>query len=660
MKKFFLLSVLQLFLCLSLFGQDVPSIEEKIRNLSDTSGMYAIYTEIKTEDLAPEDLLELVKQLESKAVDYNYQKVRGLSLDLMGLQYREQGDVDQALETLNKAYNILISTGDTVQASWLDFDIAVTHYMIGQFDQSVEAATRNLEALKTLDGGRYNTLLRTAGEILRGAERLERAADYLRLAVDHSREKGMDESLAYNLNRLGVVYYQGSKHELAKETLEASLKLSREINLDRAITMNLNDMGELYFTLKDYQRCIELYQLALSRDMVDSDRSNTHNNIARLYWELERYDEAVEHADQALGIGLNTSYLPYILDAQKILAESYDKLGDYRKSVDYYQDYIASKDSLFKLETQQQLAEAETKYETAKKEQEIAALSEKEALERSRKQAYRTGLIAVGILLIIVLLLVWQISRNKKRIESQNRELGELNQTKDKFFSIIAHDLRSPMIALQGIGKKLDFFIRKGRHDKLQEMGGKIDSSIDRLNHLLNNLLNWAATESHGLPQNPKEHNTSDLLRETIDLYRGLAASKNISIEEELEDSPLFADRNMVSTIFRNLLSNAIKFSTDSGLIRISTTAREGYTFICFQDEGAGIAESRLKQLFSYQQSSPGADGEAGFGLGLKLCKEFADLNQGTIEVESAPGKGTTFTVGFPQTKQQIVVLKAA
>ncbi len=660
MKKIFLLSFLQLFLSLSLFSQGTPDIKEKIRNLTDTTGMHALYTEIKTSELSPEEFMELAKQLEAKAAGYNHEKVRGLALDLIGLQYREQGEVDKALETLNQGYDILISMGDTVTASWLGFDIAVTHYMLGQFDKSVEAATRDLEALRNLDGGRYNTLLRTAGEILRGADRLDRAADYLIQAVEHSKETNRDESLAYNLNRLGVVYYQDSKHEQAKEALEASLKLAREVSLDRAITMNLNDMGELYFALKDYQRCIELYQLALSRDMVDGDRSNTHSNIARLYWELKRYEEAIEHAQEALQIGKKTNFLPYIVEAQKILADSYNDVGNYRRSVSYYKDYIASKDSLFKLETQQQLAEVETRYETAKKEQEIATLSEKEALERSRKQAYRAGLIAVAMLLIIVLLLVWQVSRNKKRIESQNRELGELNQTKDKFFSIIAHDLRSPMIALQGIGKKLDFFIRKGRHDKLQEMGGKIDSSIDRLNHLLNNLLNWAATESHGLPQNPKEHNTSELLRETIDLYRGLAASKNISIEEELEDNPLFADRNMVSTIFRNLLSNAIKFSTDSGLIRIRTTTREGYTYICFQDEGAGIAESQLKQLFSYQQSSLGADGEAGFGLGLKLCKEFADLSQGTIEVESIPGRGTTFTVGFPQTKQQIVVLKAA
>ncbi len=660
MKKIVSLSFLQLFLSLSLFSQDTPDIKEKIRNLSDTSGMYGLYVEIKESGLSSEETLELARQLESKATNYNHQEVRGLALDLIGLEHRNQGDVDKALDILNDGYNILISMGDTITASWLGFDIAVTHYMLGQFDKSVEAATRDLETLRKLDGGRYNTLLRTAGEILRGAERLDRAAYYLKQAVDHSIETKKDDALAYNLNRLGVVYYQDSKHELAKEALEASLKLAREIKLDRAITMNLNDMGELYFALKDYQRCIELYELALSREMVPGDRSNTHNNIARLYWELKRYEEAIEHAEKALQIGLNTNSLPYVVDARKILADSHNDLGNYRESAGYYQQYIANKDSLFKLETQRQLAEAETKYETAKKEQEIATLSEKEALERSRKQAYRTGLIAVGILLIIVLLLVWQISRNKKRIESQNRELGELNQTKDKFFSIIAHDLRSPMIALRGIGKKLDFFIRKGRHDKLQEMGGKIDSSIDRLNHLLNNLLNWAATESHGLPQNPKEHNTSELLRETIDLYRGLAASKNISIEEELEDNPLFADRNMVSTIFRNLLSNAIKFSTDSGLIRIRTTAREGYTYICFQDEGAGIAESQLKQLFSYQQSSPGADGEAGFGLGLKLCKEFADLSQGTIEAESTPGKGTTFTVGFPQTKQQIVVLKAA
>lgn len=653
MRNSLFLLIIGLFLPAGLAGQDLTRLQEQIDSISDPDALYEIYDKvIESEyDVSNDDLLPLSRAYMTKAEEIDSELIRALALRVESDFHYFDGDLEKSLEVAYDAYDILFGLGDIDKAARVDIDISIIHYGLGEFDKAVEVSVRNVEAIKESSPGLYNTLLRNAGETLRGANQLGLAASYLKEAVAHARATDRQDALAYGLNRLGVVYYQDSEHEQAKEALEESLKIAREINLDRAITMNLNDLGELYFTLEDYERCIQLYQLALDRDMFDNDRANTYINVARLYGKLGNHDEAIDYAQRGLELAESLSSLHYLNDAQKLLAESYSEVGQYRKATAFYKQHIINKDSLFKLETQRQLAEAETKYETAKKEQEIVNLSEKEALERSRKNAYRAGLIGVGTLLLVVLLLIWQLFRNKRRIELQNEKLAQLNQTKDKFFSIIAHDLRSPMIALQGVGQRLDFFIRKGRQDKLLEMGQKIDQSIDRLNHLLNNLLNWASNESQGVPNNPQMLQSKDLVESTVDLYKNIAESKNIAIRTSLSDCQIFGDRNMASTIIRNLLSNAIKFTPQEGKIGIQTFTSEAFTVIKVSDTGEGMDAEKISKLFKLAETASGSGGEEGFGLGLKLCKEFVARMNGTIEVESEPGKGTTFTVYLPNTE---------
>lgn len=237
----------------------------------------------------------------------------------------------------------------------------------------------------------------------------------------------------------------------------------------------------------------------------------------------------------------------------------------------------------------------------------------------------------------------------EQKVEERTQELQVANATKDKFFSIIAHDLRSPMIALQGVGQKLEYFIRKEKLEKLLEMGTKIDQSIDQLNHLLNNLLNWATSQTGGVPHHPTRLDLHALVKENIELYRSLAESKSINIVCEISAKYVFADVNTTSTIIRNLLSNALKFTRDGGEIKISTKQKDGLVELEIEDQGMGMDKQTLAQLFnSNVQGQIGQRGEKGFGLGLKLCNEFVQMNGGHIAVKSKLNIGTKFTVTLP------------
>lgn len=241
----------------------------------------------------------------------------------------------------------------------------------------------------------------------------------------------------------------------------------------------------------------------------------------------------------------------------------------------------------------------------------------------------------------------------EKQVDERTKELSKANATKDKFFSIIAHDLRSPMIGLQGVGQKLEYFIKKDRQEKLLEMGSQIDRSIDQLNHLLNNLLNWAASQTGGIPYHPERHEVVPLIQENIDLYRSLANAKDVTIQNEVKDGEVYADMNAVSTVIRNLLSNAIKFTKKGSTVFVSTKEQEKMLGISITDQGEGMSAEKTKTLFSDIEfkTSLGTRGEKGFGLGLKLCKEFTEMNHGTIVVSSESGKGTSFTVFFPKSE---------
>jgi signal transduction histidine kinase len=237
------------------------------------------------------------------------------------------------------------------------------------------------------------------------------------------------------------------------------------------------------------------------------------------------------------------------------------------------------------------------------------------------------------------------------QVNERTKELSKANATKDKFFSIIAHDLRSPMIGLQGVGQKLEYFIKKNRQEKLLEMGGQIDRSIDQLNHLLNNLLNWATSQTGGIPYTPQLHQIAPLIEENIDLYKSLAKSKKVTLKNEINHGELYADINAVSTVIRNLLSNAIKFTEKNSTVLLKILENGNMLDIMIVDQGKGMSLKKTQSLFKDNEfkSTTGTKGERGFGLGLRLCKEFTEMNHGIILVKSELGKGSCFTVSFPR-----------
>ncbi len=242
-----------------------------------------------------------------------------------------------------------------------------------------------------------------------------------------------------------------------------------------------------------------------------------------------------------------------------------------------------------------------------------------------------------------------QIIQQKEEIEKQRDEIQAQKDLKDRFFSIISHDLRGPVSSFQGITSIIRMYIRKQKYDQLEGMMDDIDHAATNLSRLLDNLLNWASQEQKQIPYHPSELELVELLRELFDSFHSTARSKEISlVTGNVEGIFLWADKNTIVTVLRNLIHNALKFTNPGGSIQVDGSSANGLTEIQVRDTGQGIPKEKLQNLFGDMKSTYGTGGEKGVGLGLQLVREFVDLNKGEIKVTSKVGEGTTFTIRLP------------
>jgi len=239
----------------------------------------------------------------------------------------------------------------------------------------------------------------------------------------------------------------------------------------------------------------------------------------------------------------------------------------------------------------------------------------------------------------------------EKTLLQSERRLRELNATKDKFFSIIAHDLKNPFNDLMGFSQLLDINIEKYDNTKIKQFVNIIHQSSKLAYNLLENLLDWSRSQTGTLQFNPEEFLLNEIISENIDLLSSNANNKNIKIFTEIDDeSTVFADKNMIRTVIRNLISNAIKYTNQGGYIKIVTSKVNHFLKLSILDNGIGISEKNLEKIFQIDESysTPGTEREKGTGLGLILCKEFTDKNKGSIWAESTLDEGSTFNITLP------------
>ncbi len=277
------------------------------------------------------------------------------------------------------------------------------------------------------------------------------------------------------------------------------------------------------------------------------------------------------------------------------------------------------------------------------KEQEIAlVINDQTKLFNLKVAKYEQGNFHLGYTFLLT---------DLTEIKQKEQALIQLNNTKDRLFAIIGHDLRKPALAFRGISKKVNFLIQQKEFDTLNKFGETLEQSAFSLNTLLDNLLNWALKQRDVLPYDPEPVNVQQVTEEIFELFEQIAEAKGVHLQLNIPASIIaYSDPNALNTIIRNLVDNAIKYTPNGGSVQVNSEKKEDNISIVIKDTGQGMSNDQLTKIFELNKnkSTQGTSGEKGSGLGLSLVKDLVDLNKGIIKIQSKQKEGTTFEILLP------------
>ena len=330
-----------------------------------------------------------------------------------------------------------------------------------------------------------------------------------------------------------------------------------------------------------------------------------YNQLGSIYLEEGANDQAITYTMKGLDMAKNEGLKEQVRDASFLLYQLSLEKRDFENALVYQSQYFAYKDSIQNLETTQRLADLRTEYEVGQKQAEVDLL-----LKQKRSNQLIIFIGGVVLVLVIALVIIVYTSfkskiRLSKQLEKQKDDLIQLNETREKFFSIISHDLRGPVNTLGGLVTVSNIYIKEERIDDLKEMVPKMGDSIKRLTQLLDNLLNWAVQQRGQFPYNPEKLNLRDLILGVVDMFQDTAASKNIGIDLNIDHHEVFVDKNSTSTIIRNLINNAIKFTSSKGkvIIKAENDDATQQCVVKISDTGVGMEQEKIENLFSLKEN---------------------------------------------------------
>jgi len=469
--------------------------------------------------------------------------------------------------------------------------------------------------------------------------------------------------VAIMLNNIANVYHKlndGTKaltlYFKALDLIEAKKEIVWKSTL-------LENIGQLYLDRGEISKCLVYYHRALLESEKRGDRksvSSVKSSLAIAYLKNEEYGVALGLFEEAIGIAREIGVLRIEQDCYYYMSDLYEKKNNYEKSIFYFKKYDKIREKINKENSSKDVAEIQAKFQLDKIDSENEILKQRNTIQKLEIEKQKTGIIllfCLGVLILSLVIYSMYISRFRKRhnkilteknriISDKNNSLTSLNATKDKFLSIVAHDLKNPFNAVLGFTDLLLDRYTELEDSMRQEYIEIIHKSALHGSLLLDTLLTWSRSQMGVMKCNPIPFNMGQLIMEEMESFEEKALAKSISLEfSENETVLVHADSDMIRTVVRNLSNNSIKFTKEKGKVIFSIEIENGKAVIAVEDNGVGISSEDKSKLFNLDSnySKPGTSNEKGTGLGLILCKDFVEKNGGEIGVESQEDEGSKF-----------------
>ncbi len=527
-----------------------------------------------------------------------------------------------------------------------------------------------LYCISLMDQPKFNkpeiqqTLLSNIGSIYYTFNEYSSTKYYLEkyLAIDSTKTTNRDINI---VTTLGLIHSANNNHTVAKNYFEWAIYKAEKANNDAWIGITHGNLGAEYVKLSKYNFSVHYLVEDINKSLLTNNYESASTAAGYLgysYLKMKDYNNSKKYLDSATKILINYDLLNnYRIGEARLYgyyAEYFEAMNKYKEA---YENKLKSdiiKDTINQRNIRESLNLQLTEINEVKKEQRELLLNK--TIHKKKVNEILLFIVIVGAILFIgaITLLLKQknkintilqeknyaIEQEKIIIEQRKNELVQSNLVKTKLFSIIAHDLRSPVSNLQGLMNMLEdgtinqqeFFEQlPGIHVKVETLFGTID-----------NLLNWTFSQLQGITTTKEKIDIQERINVVFNFLQSIALKKNIQLVCNIQaNSFAYADKNQIEIILRNLISNAIKFSHSNDQVIVQTAIQNHKILISIKDAGVGINEEKMNNLFNAinNTSTIGTSGEKGVGLGLLICREFITSNNGKIWVEKNNPKGTIF-----------------
>lgn len=557
------------------------------------------------------------------AINLNAKEIEADALDYMGLIYWKWSQYSKALEYFYNSYRLNEQTGNNFGIGAALNNVSFMYNEMNQPDLAIYYANKILE-----------------------------------------RNISNKYVLGRTYNNLGVSYFKKGDIQKAIEYQEKSLEIKKESGEKGGMAFSYNDLGDIYFKIKNYSTALQNYNLALKLREELNDKygiASTLISIAKVLKETKSYSKIDSLLTSALNYANQIGNLTLVANVYKELSELNSRKGNNYLAFDYLKKYSELIDSIYNKDSREKIAELTVIYDLDSKENELKIKNLEIETNRVRNTYIFISVILVLIALVVLIFrnkklkaITKELETKNKEIENKSKELEHAIKTRDKFFSIISHDLRSPFFGIKAMLELLNDPDENFTHDEKNTFIKKLDKAVKDVYNLVDNLIEWAKIQSNRIDFHPENYDLYEDLNSILTILSFNAENKKINIENKINPPiEVFADQNMIHSVLLNLISNAIKFTNENGTIVIFSEDQNDSIKICIKDNGVGIPDEIKDKLFIIEEmtSSRGTKKEKGSGLGLLLCKEMIEKNGGVITFESKLNEGSTFCFTIPKAK---------
>lgn len=575
-----------------------------------------------------------------------------------GIYFLYKDEFDSARGLYNEVLEMAIKKNDSARMAIAYNEIGTTYYNESNDKQALANYIKSYRIFEKLqDTLRLGSITNNMGNVYRYLKEPEKAVDFFRKAIRYKLLLNDSSILSSTYHNMAISKRELNQPDSALYYFGLAKKI-RERNNDQ-LGLSKSYVSIANIMLESGQLDSAVYYFTKSIDI--GNRLGNYNSVAvdlisrsEAYYKLGRLRLCIEDATKGLKM---VSDVRSKKDAFKILADANARLENYQESYQYQKWYAQLSDSIYESDRISSLRELQVQFDTELKDaeiQQLAAQNQIQVLEAEQDRQFRIILIILAISLIAIATLLYVRFRSKTKtnqlLESKNLALNELNYTKDRLFSIISHDLKSPLSSFHTITKSLTDNWDKIEKEQLKSFIENLRDSSKEVHNMMDNLLRWALSQTGQLKYNPVRINGPEVVDDIVLQLATALKANNLEIEKHYNQVlTIDADTDYLKIILRNLISNAIKFSDMGKTITLIIEEKGDAQIISVQDQGIGIKAEDIEKLFASSTSSHEIKNSQhkGTGLGLTLCRELMEKMGGKIEVSSEYQKGTVFSLVF-------------